>query len=113
MLSGSGVGSIVLAPITDALISQYGWRNCFRIQSAIMLGAIVPAALFYQTPLPSIGAAIVRQSVAIVTKRPVARTYFELMHDWPIMTMVVASSLTSFGYFIPFIYVVCIPVFTL
>ena len=43
-MSGTGVGTIILAPLVNALLSQYGWRVTFRIQAGIMLASVVRPA---------------------------------------------------------------------
>lgn len=50
-LSGSGVGGVILSPITSAVISSYGWRVAFVVLAAICLAALpVTLAAFATRP---------------------------------------------------------------
>ena len=40
-VSGAGVGTIVMAPFVNALLSQHSWRATFRIQSAVVIASVV------------------------------------------------------------------------
>lgn len=43
---GSGIGSFVFAPLSEALLNTYGWKGSMWILSGISLNGIVFAALF-------------------------------------------------------------------
>ncbi|GFN75716.1 monocarboxylate transporter family [Plakobranchus ocellatus] len=43
--SGSGIGLLVIASLTDLLINQYGWRGCYLVISGILLNLCVCASL--------------------------------------------------------------------
>jgi len=45
-VSGSGVGTLVFGFLTQYLLDQYGWRNCLRVESALMLLGCVCGAVF-------------------------------------------------------------------
>ena len=44
--AGSGVGIMLLAPLSEWLISSYGWSRTFEIYSAIVLIAMLPVVWF-------------------------------------------------------------------
>ena len=44
--SGAGVGTVIFAPLTNYLISVYGWRGAFLITGAIAANIVVCGALF-------------------------------------------------------------------
>lgn len=44
-LAGSGVGGVVLSPVTSAMIVGYGWRPAFLLLAVICLVASLPLAL--------------------------------------------------------------------
>ena len=47
--AGSGVGIMILAPLSEWLISEHGWARAFEIYSAVVLIALLPLVwLFYQ-----------------------------------------------------------------
>lgn len=43
---GSGIGTFIFAPLTEALIKTYGWRGALLIITAITLNCIIFGALF-------------------------------------------------------------------
>lgn len=43
---GSGIGSFILAPLSEALLSRYSWKGAMWILSGLSLNGIVFAALF-------------------------------------------------------------------
>lgn len=45
-LSGSGLGGVILSPITNWLITDFGWRMSYLITGIAMLVIIVPFTLF-------------------------------------------------------------------
>ena len=49
-VSGSGIGTLVYAEMTQSLIAELGWRPTLRVLSAIALVGIVGSALFFQRP---------------------------------------------------------------
>ena len=46
---GSGVGTIVFAPLVDYLLKVYGWRSTLLIEAGLLLNCCVSAA-FYLPP---------------------------------------------------------------
>ena len=52
-LSGSGVGGVLLSPVTSAVIASYGWRVAFLVLAAICLVAALPVTLAAFTTRPS------------------------------------------------------------
>lgn len=52
-LSGSGVGGVILSPITSAVIASYGWRVAFLVLAAICLVAALPVTLAAFATRPS------------------------------------------------------------
>ncbi|CEM30078.1 unnamed protein product [Vitrella brassicaformis CCMP3155] len=49
-VSGSGIGTLSLAPVFDALLVTLGWRNTFRVQAALCSGMILFASVFFERP---------------------------------------------------------------
>ncbi|CEM14139.1 unnamed protein product [Vitrella brassicaformis CCMP3155] len=49
-VSGSGIGTLALAPTFDALLASIGWRHTFRVQAAICTALIVAASFFFKRP---------------------------------------------------------------
>lgn len=51
---GSGVGTFIFAPLTEMLISEYGWRGAMLIIGALILNCVIFGALFrpLETEIP-------------------------------------------------------------
>jgi MFS family permease len=58
---GSGVGTFIFAPVTQLLLSEYGWQGTVLIEAAILLNGLICGAIFrplypnpvkYQLPVP-------------------------------------------------------------
>jgi len=45
-VAGSGIGTVIFAPLTEFLIDRYQWRGALTITSAILLNIVVCGALF-------------------------------------------------------------------
>lgn len=52
-LSGSGLGGVILSPITSAMIAGYGWRSAFLLLAAICLVFALPIAAIMFRSRPS------------------------------------------------------------
>lgn len=52
-LSGSGVGGVVLSPVTSSVIVEYGWRPAFLMLAVICLVAALPLVVFVFRTRPS------------------------------------------------------------
>ncbi|GBP31160.1 Monocarboxylate transporter 9 [Eumeta japonica] len=49
---GSGLGTFLFAPLTSALINNYGWRGSMAIMGAIVLNCVVFGLMFKPVPEP-------------------------------------------------------------
>lgn len=55
-LSGQGVGAILLAPLSEYLIADYGWRSSYLLYGMLMPIVLIPLILIWQRDSPqSIG----------------------------------------------------------
>ncbi|MEG0374529.1 MAG: MFS transporter, partial [Raoultibacter sp.] len=52
-LSGSGIGGVILSPVTSAMIVGYGWRSAFLLLAVICLVAALPIAVTMFRSRPS------------------------------------------------------------
>ena len=52
-LSGSGVGGVILSPVTSRVIDTAGWRTAFLVLAVVCLVAAMPIALLAFTARPS------------------------------------------------------------
>ena len=50
--AGSGVGIMILAPLSEWLISHYGWERAFRLYAALALTGLLPIVWHYYQPGP-------------------------------------------------------------
>lgn len=51
--AGIGIGMLLVVPLCQLLIDQFGWRIAFRVLAVICAGVIVPAALYLLWSAPS------------------------------------------------------------
>jgi MFS family permease len=51
-LAGTGVGSFLLAPWSEWLIAQYGWRQSYVVYAALIPGVLIPLILLVQRSRP-------------------------------------------------------------
>ncbi|KAI8336961.1 major facilitator superfamily domain-containing protein [Chlamydoabsidia padenii] len=87
-VSGSGLGSVAISPMTDRLITNLGYRNALRIEGAMGFGLLVLAtSLAFSKSRPG------GKGFAIVDKSIITRDLTALM---------LFCSLVTFGYMGPF-----------
>jgi MFS family permease len=46
--AGTGVGILLLAPLSEWLLANFGWRRAFQTFAAIVLILLLPVSMFYQ-----------------------------------------------------------------
>ncbi len=51
-LSGIGMGSLVISPLTEVIIESMGWRSAFLILAGIVLCLVIPATAVFQRRSP-------------------------------------------------------------
>jgi len=117
-ICGSGIGTFIMAPLTDVLLNTYDWKWCL-----VILGAICFANCFFGLmfkPLPkfqdedSIGCermgdtnseTLLRGGQEEETHKETFREMIRLLRDWAFMLFAVSNFLTSLGYPIPYTFV--------
>jgi MFS family permease len=55
VFAGSGLGIMVLAPLSEWLISSYGWTRAFESYALIVLIALLPSVFIFYRPGPNAG----------------------------------------------------------
>lgn len=90
-VAGSGIGTLIMAPLAEALIDGYGWRVAMR---TIGLG----------------GAALLLLAAALTRGRPtqrVSRGVRDLVRGSRTFKLMFASSvIAAYGYWVPFVHIV-------
>ncbi len=51
-LAGQGVGALALAPLSEYLIGQYGWRHSYLIYGLLVPGILIPLMLIWHRDSP-------------------------------------------------------------
>ncbi|XP_060079659.1 monocarboxylate transporter 3-like [Ylistrum balloti] len=105
MTAGSSVGTLVMAPLSQCLIDNIGWRNTFRVFTGTCLCCALCGAFIL--PLDGIDKrpAMTSESVDISTFRRVLRE----LRLWKNRVFIVWTlSITSvmFGFYIPYVHLV-------
>lgn len=90
-VSGTGIGSLVLAPLSSELIDSSGWRSAMRVLALISVVTVIAAA------------SVMRSRTAAGAGRSVR----DLVRGSRTFKLLFLSSLiASYGYWIPFVHVV-------
>lgn len=91
-VAGSGVGSIVFAPLSSRLIGAYGWRDAMRIIAAIGFAAMLGAG------------SVLRARVA--AKRGGSGARAVARNNRTFRLLFLSSAVASYGYWVPFVHLV-------
>lgn len=90
-VAGTGVGSLVIAPLSSSLIDSFGWRGAMRILAAIGVAALLAAGAVLRARLP-----MQRAGGAWTTVR--SNPAFHLLFF--------SGVIASYGYWVPFVHIV-------
>ncbi|CAH1798541.1 unnamed protein product [Owenia fusiformis] len=104
MVAGSSTGTLILAPISQALIDSIGWRNAFRVLAAFACLTLWSGWQF--VPLP--GTPVNRPPEQTI-KKSMARRLMADLRLWKNKAFVVwtlSITCVMFGYYIPYVHLV-------
>jgi len=117
-ICGSGIGTFIMAPLTDVLLNMYDWKTCLIILGGICFINCIFGLMF--KPLPkyqdedSIGCermgdtnseTLLKEGAEPETHKETFREMIYLLRDWAFMLFAVSNFLTSLGYPIPYTFV--------
>jgi len=117
-ICGSGIGTFIMAPLTDVLLNMYDWKLCLVILGGVCFTNCFFGLLF--KPLPkcqdedSIGCerigdtnseTLLKQGEEPETHKETFREMIALLRDWAFMLFAISNFLTSLGYPIPYTFV--------
>ncbi len=89
--AGTGIGSLVLAPLSSALIDAYGWRTAMRVIAVIAFGVLVAAG------------SVMRARFAAGATGGV----WSIARANPVFVLLFMSGLiASYGFWVPFVHMV-------
>lgn len=91
-VAGSGIGSLVLAPVSSALIDAYGWRIAMRVIAAF--GALMLLS----------AASVIRARSARAPAGPGARSVARGNRTFRLMWLSAVAA--SYGFWVPFVHMV-------
>lgn len=104
MTAGSSVGTLIMAPLSQALIDAIGWRNTFRCFAGTCLFSAACCCLV--RPLPS---AATETPLETIKQSPAGKLMKELKL-WKNRVFIIwtcAVTCVMFGYYIPYVHLVC------
>jgi MCP family monocarboxylic acid transporter-like MFS transporter 12 len=113
-VAGSGVGTLVMAQVVSAILTNLGWRNAFRIIGAIAFCIIVTAGSLYKE-LPKTGATAYTSSRAVTEKQSTVKELCQLdkIIDFKflkanryVQCLSATMFISAFGYYAPQIHLV-------
>lgn len=93
-VSGSGLGQFVLAPITQLLISEFGWRQTLRILALIVFVGMSLCSKLIRRKLPK----VITHSSVINNLHYFRQRNFSVLY--------LSMFLSTLGYMMPFTYIV-------
>ncbi|WP_019240926.1 MFS transporter [Bacillus sp. AP8] len=99
-LSGSGLGGVVLSPLLNWLITDYGWRNAYLITGIIILIVILPFALFVIKFKPADKALLPLGEIQSTNSEPIGVTQKEALKSvsfWSLCLAIVVASIVVNG----------------
>jgi len=104
--SGSNLGALGLAPLQQVIVDSFGWRNCYRFLSGLALVITICGILFKpleekKTNQYKLG----KPSDIIEHTSHKKRGFCFPRNNWFII-WAVASTIATFGYFIPHVHLV-------
>ncbi|XP_030043553.1 LOW QUALITY PROTEIN: monocarboxylate transporter 13-like [Microcaecilia unicolor] len=111
-LSTTGVVlSSAFSPLFQYLIDSYSWRGALIILAGMTLNLMVCGALIrpltLKEDLPTSGEEVAKQNQHKTRLRQCSSLFgLSLLSHWPFMKYVLANTLISVGYFVPFIHLV-------
>lgn len=97
VVSGSGVGGVLLPQLAQYTSTHFGWREGFVIIGALMGVILVTSfVVFVRTP-PGVVERKNREQVAAAQRRTVRQTYMGNRSFWLILLPILAVSIATFG----------------
>ena len=103
MTAGTATGTLVLSPMAQALVGEYGWRWTFRVFSGTCLIGFFSALTF--KPLHERPMSVVKR-----IRSSMARQEMQELQLWKNKVFVIwicAIFSVMFGYYIPYVHLVC------
>jgi len=102
MVAGTSTGTVVLSPITQALIDSLGWRGAMRVMSIFAASGVLSGYVFKPKGKRP------HNPIRDIKKSP-ARRLIKDLHLWKnraYLLWVIGITLAMFGYYIPYVHLV-------
>lgn len=100
--AGSGVGTVVIGPLLQILMSSVGWKNTARIFAGLLL---IPTLAALAYCVPKSAASQSKDDEARGRKKPKIFD-FSVLFNPAFLVLCFAMSIFMMGYFVPFIHLV-------
>ena len=104
--SGSNLGALGLAPLQQVIVDSFGWRNCYRFLSGLALVITICGILFKPLEEKKTGQNKFAKSSDIIHKKPSKKRGLRFPKNNWFIIWAVASTVATFGYFIPHVHLV-------
>lgn len=105
---GSNLGALGLAPLQQVIVDSYGWRNCYRFLSGLALVISVCGILFKPLEEKKTGQYKLTKSSEIIEEKTFKERRLSFPRNNWFIIWAIASSIATFGYFIPHVHLVSI-----
>lgn len=104
--SGSNLGALGLAPLQQAIVDAYGWRKCYRFLSGLALVITVCGLLFKPLDEKKSGKDRLTKSSEVIFEKSSKKKVLNFPKNKWFIIWAVASTIATFGYFIPHVHLV-------
>ena len=106
--SGSNLGALGLAPLQQVIVDAFGWRNCYRFLSGLALIITVCGLLFKPLDEKKTGKDRLVKSTEITFEKSFKKKLLSFPRNNWFIIWAVASTIATFGYFIPHVHLVSV-----
>ena len=106
--SGSNLGALGLAPLQQAIVDAFGWRNCYRFLSGLALVITVCGLLFKPLDEKKTGKDRLVKSSEIIFETSFKKKLLNFPRNNWFIIWAVGSTIATFGYFIPHVHLVSV-----
>jgi MFS family permease len=107
-VSGMGLGTFILVPLSQSLISSYGWRPTFLLLAGLVLVIALPLNVFFLKHRPEeLGLRVDGLKVAPVLKDDRPQSAAPMTQDWTLKKVVRTRSFWAMAAF-PFFSLICV-----
>ena len=104
--SGSNLGALGLAPLQQVIVDAFGWRNCYRFLGGLALVISICGMLFKPLDEKKTCKNKLAKNPEIIEAESLKKKGLSFPRNNWFIIWAVASTIATFGYFIPHVHLV-------